>query len=159
MLPQQGAIARNICHDFPVNVPICGARGSLPPSLCIIFFKFQVFMGSSITKVSTCPAQEGPSLPGCGGGPCRKSRTRPMWISGRSGKLCFTQFENTSEMGKNWVLFLVVQPWHTLLVDWQHGTNVTKNFISVCHQFDVVRSLRMLFWKVGLSKGSETLEK
>ncbi len=33
------------------------------------------------------------------------------------------------------MLILIVQQWDTLLVDWQHGTNATKNFISVCHFF------------------------
>ncbi len=50
------------------------------------------------------------------------------------------------------MLFSVVQRWHTLLVDWQHGTNVTKNSISVCHQFDVVRSLECCFEKSGSAK-------
>ncbi len=40
------------------------------------------------------------------------------------------------------MLILVVQQWDTLLVDWLHGTNVTKNFISVCHFFYVARSYK-----------------
>ncbi len=50
------------------------------------------------------------------------------------------------------MLFLVVQQWHTLLVDWQQGTHAIKNFISVCHQFDVVRSLECCFEKLGSAK-------
>ncbi len=38
------------------------------------------------------------------------------------------------------MLILVVQQWDILLVDWLHGINATKNFISVCHFFYVARS-------------------
>ena len=50
------------------------------------------------------------------------------------------------------MLILVVQQWHTLLVDWQQGTHAIENFTSVCHQFDVVRSLECCFEKSGSAK-------
>ena len=50
------------------------------------------------------------------------------------------------------MLILVVQQWKTLFVDWQHGTNVTKNFISVCHFFHVARSYKCWLKNMGLAK-------
>ncbi len=50
------------------------------------------------------------------------------------------------------MLILVVQQWHTLLVDWQQWTYVTKNFIFVCHQSHVVRSYKCCFEKSGSAK-------
>ena len=47
---------------------------------------------------------------------------------------------------------LVVQRWHTLLVDWQQGRYATKDFIFVCHQSHVVRSNKCWLEKLGSAK-------
>ena len=57
-----------------------------------------------------------------------------------------------SKGAKKWMLVLVVQRWHTLLVDWQQGRHATKNFISVCHQSRVVRSCKCCFEELGSAK-------
>ncbi len=56
------------------------------------------------------------------------------------------------------MLILVVQQWDILLVDWQHGTNVTKNFISVCHVLFLARSDKCCLENFGLGKGGKTLQ-
>ena len=50
------------------------------------------------------------------------------------------------------MLILVVQQWDTLLVDGQHGTNVTEKIISVCHFFHVARSYKYCLANLGLAK-------
>ncbi len=39
------------------------------------------------------------------------------------------------ESGKNWMLILVVQRWHTCLVDWQQGTYATKTSLLSVNNF------------------------